>query len=567
MNSRETFVDNIRQRTGVRLALGALAFVCFLVAIPLQAPAGWPLDLAKVMLAIGAGVLVRGLELRAFFGDELSLHQSQSLQTVLDFSRWASPLQSRRRLEAELVARETDLSAERVGAWSAARQRWRIALLPVLVAIALGLLTDYAAAAVLAALIGLAGVVAACWPRMRAVAARQAGARNALRQELAMLGVAVAALALEAVLLRSALSPLDPLDAAWLFCAFALVRAVPATPFGIGTLQLTTLPVILGHGVAAASFPLLAVHLAWILVSLALATVYLPRYKLRAGDFLNRGLPAKLARSRRPPGGWQPERACLDAYPGLSIVMPAYNESVRLPRYLPDVAEFVESLPSPGEVIVVDDGSADGTAAYVREFSLAHPCVRLVRRPSNGGKGRAVLDGVDAARNRYILIADADGATPIAEAVQLLAAAERGFEIVIGSRVAGTAARGRDILRAALGRVFYSLVNFLAVPGIADTQCGFKLFRVDVARALFRELGEHGWAFDVEILYRAQLAGYGVAEVPVRWQEIAGSKVRPFRDGYRMFMSLLRIRHRNSGFFGTRADSLLIDRPGAMGQP
>lgn len=567
MNTHDRFADHLRQRTVLRLALGGLAAACFLAVMPRGVPVGWVLDLGWIIAAIGAGMLVRGLELRAFFGGELSLHQSQSLQAVLDFSRWASPLQSRRRLETELVARETDLPAEQVGAWSAARQRWRIALLPALVAVALGLLAGDAGAAGLAAVASLVGSTIACWPILRAAACGQAGARDELRRELAMLAVAVAALSAEALLLRPVLLTLGAFEAAWLFCAFALVRAVPVTSFGIGALQLAAAPLVLPVASTETGFLVLALHAAWIAASLIPAAVYLPRYKLRAADFFNRGLPAQLARSRRPTQGWRPERECLDACPGLSIVIPAYNEVARLPRYLPDVAAFIEGRSPDGEVIVVDDGSSDGTAAYVDEFSTAHPCVRLVRRPRNGGKGRAVLDGVDAARSRYILVADADGATPIAEASLLLAAAERGFEIVIGSRVVGTAPRGRDALRAALGRVFYSLVNFLAVPGIADTQCGFKLFRLDVARALFRELGEHGWAFDVEILYRAQLAGYGVAEVPVRWQEIAGSKVRPFRDGYRMFMSLLRIRSRNSGFFSTRAGALLMNRPDAVGQP
>jgi dolichyl-phosphate beta-glucosyltransferase len=567
MNTHDRFTDDLRQRTVLRLAFGGLAALCFLAFIPRGVPMGWALDLGWITAAVGAGMLVRGLELRAFFGNELSLHQSQSLQAVLDFSRWASPLQSRRRLETELVARETDLSAERVGAWSAARQRWRIALLPALAAVALGLLTSHAIAAALAAVASLVGSIIACWPILRAAASGQAGARNELRRELAMLAVAVAALTAEALLLRPVLLRLGALDAAWVFCAFALVRAVPVTPFGIGALQLATAPLVLLAASTEAGFLALVLHAAWVAASLVPAAVYLPRYKLRAADFFNRGLPARLARSRRPAQGWQPERECLDARPGLSVVIPAYNELERLPGYLPDVAAFVEANSPDGEVIVVDDGSSDGTAAYVNDFSTAHPCVRLVQRPRNGGKGRAVLDGVDAARSRYILVADADGATPIVEASLLLAAAARGAEIVIGSRVVGTAPRGRDALRAALGRVFYSTVNFLAVPGIADTQCGFKLFRLDAARALFRELGEHGWAFDVEILYRAQLAGYGVAEVPVRWQEIAGSKVRPFRDGYRMFMSLLRIRSRNSGFFGVRAAALLVNRPDAVGQP
>ena len=173
-----------------------------------------------------------------------------------------------------------------------------------------------------------------------------------------------------------------------------------------------------------------------------------------------------------------------------------------------------------------------------------------------------MLDAIEAARGRYVLIADADGATPIRELEALRHAVADGTEIAIGSRVAPRAGRVREraALRALIGKVFYGLVNFLAVPGIGDTQCGFKLLRRDVARALFRELGEFGWAFDVEILYRAQLAGFRVAEVAVEWHEIAGSKLRPMRDASRMLVSLFRIRARNAGFTGATGQALLAGR-------
>jgi dolichyl-phosphate beta-glucosyltransferase len=196
--------------------------------------------------------------------------------------------------------------------------------------------------------------------------------------------------------------------------------------------------------------------------------------------------------------------------------------------------------------------------------------VRLVRRARNGGKGRAVLDAIEAAHGRYVLIADADGATPIRELEALRGAIADGAEIAIGSRVAPRdgRVRERDALRALVGKVFYNLVNFLAVPGIGDTQCGFKLLRRDVARALFRELGEFGWAFDVEILYRAQLAGFRVAEVAVEWHEIAGSKLRPARDAWRMLVSLFRIRARNAGFTGATGQALLAGRAApSLGDP
>jgi len=392
------------------------------------------------------------------------------------------------------------------------------------------------------------------------LASGQRAASDTLARELAMLLVAVLALVVEALLLKSASRSLDPLAAAALFLSFGLVRAVPVTPYATGTLQLALYMLCLANPAPAAVFLAVALQACWIAMSAAPAMAYLPRYKLRISDLFNAGLPAAIARSRRPESGWAASNVWHRSPVLLTVVIPAYNERERLPAYLPEVIRFVRLMEEPANIIVVDDGSSDDTAGYVSAIAAAYPCVRLLQRPRNGGKGRAVLDGVEAADGRYVLIADADGATPIEEVETLLERARTGREIVIGSRAIGDKLRSREALRARLGRAFYALVNIMAVPGIGDTQCGFKLLRSDVARALFRELGEHGWAFDVEILYRAQLAGYAVAEVPVRWQEIAGSKIRPVRDGLRMLASLVRIRQRNAGFFGARAERLVLER-------
>lgn len=562
MTTHDPPASSLLRPTVERLFIGLAVAALVMLAFPAALPEDWPRMAAGAFAVVAVGMLVRGFELRAFFGSRISLHQSQSLQWVLDFARWASPLQPRRRLETELVARETSLPPELVGSWSSARQRWRFVLLPIVACIAFAFLAGEAEIAAQLACVSLLAGLAAAWPQLRATAADRPGARQRLRRELAMLSVSAGALASEALLMRWAFPGGSGLTAAWIFIAFGIVRAAPAVPFAIGTWQASIVPALAGADAAAAglSFSATLLQLAWVATVAVAAAAYLPRYKLRVSDFLDLRLASQLARSRRPERGWREPPDERPHKVPLSVVIPAYNERLRLPAYLPLVAEYVEREVPGGEVLVVDDGSVDDTAGYVLAMSEAHPCVRLVRRAGNGGKGRAALDGVEAARGAYVLLADADGATPIEEARLLLAAAARGSEIVIGSRVTGEAARGRDAARALLGRVFYGLVNLLAVPGIGDTQCGFKLFRADVARSLFRELGEHGWAFDVEILYRAQLAGYAVEEVPVRWQEIAGSKVRPLRDGYRMIVSLLRIRRKNSGFLRLRAESLLTGR-------
>ena len=153
------------------------------------------------------------------------------------------------------------------------------------------------------------------------------------------------------------------------------------------------------------------------------------------------------------------------------------------------------------------------------------------------------------AAGQYILFADADGATPIEECSRLLRAAEDGCDVVIGSRKlsAESVKRDRSMFREFIGSTFYRITNLLAVPGIEDTQCGFKLFRRSAARRIFPEMRENGWAFDVEVLFLAQKFGLLIEEVPVNWTAVEGSKVRP-KDAFRMVWALLRIRRRDSGF-------------------
>lgn len=520
---------------------------------------------AITVLGLILAMLVRGFELRAWFGLGLSLHQSQSLQFVLDLARWISPLQDRRRLEVEFVARETSRSSEAVAAWSRSRQWWRLVLLPALPT----LVATFILPNPVAATIGWAVTLVATFLTSPHRRQARGGTRSVLlRSHLAMVGCAVLALAIEAIAFSIAthLLATDPAlasrGAAVVFVALGLTRAAPAAPLGLGLFELFAFGGLWLTGATSLAAFALFVHAAWVVLAFAPGLAYLSRYKLTLADLFDRRLPSLLARSRRPATGWKPDAGTAHTGVEVSVAIPAYNEQERLPRYLPEVLAHLAAQPYTWEVIVADDGSRDGTAAYVASVSAEEPRVRLVRRPRNGGKGRAVLDAIEAAQGRYVLIADADGATPIRELESLRSAVEDGAEIAIGSRVADRVDRVREraALRAVIGKVFYGLVNFLAVPGIGDTQCGFKLLRRDVARALFRELGEFGWAFDVEILYRAQLAGFQVAEVAVEWHEIAGSKLRPARDAARMLVSLFRIRARNAGFTGATGQALLGGR-------
>ena len=564
ITTTETRASSLGPSTAARLAAGtALAASCVAMLGSSWNLASQAIGIVAIGLALA--MLVRGFELRAWFGRGLSLHQSQSLQLVLDLTRWLSPLQDRRRLEVEFVARETSRHSDAVAEWTRSRLWWRLVLLAALPSLAATIVLPNGAVALCGWLAtAVLSIVTSPHRRHAACKARRA----VLASHLRMVACAVLALGIEAaaITLAACIVVADPqvarTGAAVIFVALGLARAVPAAPFGIGLYELLALCGLWLAGAPQLAALGLCIHALWIALAFAPGLAYLSRYKLTLDDLFDRRLPALIAGSRRPGQGWAADTGTGVPAVEITVAIPAYNERERLPRYLPDVLAHLASQTYAWEVVVADDGSRDGTGDYVEAVAAREPRVRLVRRPVNGGKGRAVLDAIEAARGRYVLIADADGATPIRELEALRHAVADGTEIAIGSRVAPRAGRVREraALRALIGKVFYGLVNFLAVPGIGDTQCGFKLLRWDVARALFRELGEFGWAFDVEILYRAQLAGFRVAEVAVDWHEIAGSKLRPMRDASRMLVSLFRIRARNAGFTGATGQALLAGR-------
>ena len=227
-----------------------------------------------------------------------------------------------------------------------------------------------------------------------------------------------------------------------------------------------------------------------------------------------------------------------------SVVIPAFNEEARLPRYLDEVVAFLDGRGDPYEVIVVDDGSADGTAASVRAASREHPAVRLLRLPVNRGKGAAVRAGMLDARGEFRLFTDADGATPIVELKRLESAFAAGADVVIGSRALpdpGVSVRAL-LHRRLAGRVFNSIVAWAGLAGVSDSQCGFKCFRAPAALDLFGALETSGFGFDVELLMRALQRGYRIAEVAVNWADQAGGKVGVLTHGPGMLREVLRAR-------------------------
>lgn len=229
--------------------------------------------------------------------------------------------------------------------------------------------------------------------------------------------------------------------------------------------------------------------------------------------------------------------------PHLSVIIPAYNEEKRLPSTLESVHNFLSDCEQDFEIIVVDDGSSDNTKTVVNEFAASHCSVRLIAHTPNMGKGYSVREGMLKAEGEFLLLDDADGASPIGEIVRLMRAIEEGADVAIGSR----AKPGDETVvkslshRKHIGNTFNMIVQSSLLPGIQDTQCGFKLFKRDVAMDLFSIAKLNRYAFDVEILYLARLKGYTIAEVPINWTNIEGSKINLVTDPMSMLFELSKV--------------------------
>jgi dolichyl-phosphate beta-glucosyltransferase len=233
----------------------------------------------------------------------------------------------------------------------------------------------------------------------------------------------------------------------------------------------------------------------------------------------------------------------------LSVVIPAYNEQARLPRTVLETIHWCGTRKLDFELIIVDDGSRDDTLAVARLFEESDGRIRALACP-HMGKGAAVRMGMLNAKGRFVLFMDADGATPLNEIPKLLAGVERGYDVAFGSRVVqhpGEVEVRTKFHRRLIGRTFAFLVNLLALEGVADTQCGFKMFRRDAAAAIFSRQKTSGFAFDVEILFLARRLALSIVEMPVNWVAQPGSKVNLVADSMRMLWDISRLRwlHRN----------------------
>lgn len=232
--------------------------------------------------------------------------------------------------------------------------------------------------------------------------------------------------------------------------------------------------------------------------------------------------------------------------PYLSVVVPAYNEAERLPRTLARLQEYYDSQSYTFEVIVVSDGSRDDTVRIAQEFAARDPRFSVIDSVPNYGKGYVVRRGVLESRGEMVLFCDADLATPQEETEKLLPFLAEGYDVIIGSRPLRESRLEvrQPMWREALGRLSNGLIQLLAVRGIADTQCGFKLFRRHVAQDVFGRCKLNGFSFDFEALMIARDLGYSIKEVPIRWMHQEGSKVVIWRDYPRTFRDLVLLRTR-----------------------
>jgi len=231
----------------------------------------------------------------------------------------------------------------------------------------------------------------------------------------------------------------------------------------------------------------------------------------------------------------------------LSVVVPAYDESGRLPGSLRRMREWFDAAGEEYEVIVVDDGSSDDTYAASLALAAGWPQLQVRRFERNRGKGAAVREGMLHARGEHRLFSDADLSTPLEELPRLRAALSGDTHVAIGSRglAESQIVVHQQRRRELMGRTYNKLLQLLVLPGIHDSQCGFKVFTAQAAVACFEPLRTQRFGFDAEVLLRARGLGWRIAEVPVRWRHVEASRVNSVRDASRMLydLVLLRLRH------------------------
>ena len=487
------------------------------------------------------GFIFRVIRRKVFFGKFITIHQAFSFEALFQGATFLYPQLPFPSIEASFIKRETQLTLERASSWAYLRITSAVAI-PLILITAICFLTDYKISSISLLLIVFLFIF------YRSFILERKTNNEFWRYLFAVIFGILAALG-EGLIFSTLAHTIIPSIPYWecflLYSVTLVCFELSPIPLALGIIEIVYLFVFyywLEFPIEGILVPFIY-RLIRIIPVIALMLFYLPRYKFRLVDIYNPSLSYRLIPHWISPTRQQREFLNSDRI-SLSVVIPAYNEINRLPNYLIKVAEFCSSNIKNSEIIVVDDGSTDTTIDYVKTLLGKYPHLKIVQNQKNEGKGVTVKRGVLEAKGEYILFADADGSTPIEETLNLLEYAKKGADVVIASRQKDVQ---RSILRGLLGTVFYRLTNLLAVPGIKDTQCGFKLFHYDAAKKLFSLSLERGWAFDVEVLFLAQKLGMNIVEVPVVWNAVEGSKVNTFKDSILMFIALLRIRRRWKG--------------------
>ncbi len=232
--------------------------------------------------------------------------------------------------------------------------------------------------------------------------------------------------------------------------------------------------------------------------------------------------------------------------PFLSVIIPAYNEAKRLPLTLIDIDRWIEKQDFSVEVIVVNDGSKDNTPEIVKKFEQIFPYLKLIDNYKNQGKGAVVRQGMILSQGDWRLFMDADNSTTISHFEKMLPYIRKGYNVIIGSRdskdVKGACqAIPQPLWKRFLGNIGNILIQIMAVPGIWDTQCGFKCFSERAAREIFSRTKINGWAFDIEVLSLAKKLGYKIAIIPVYWKNDPHSHVK-LKSYFKVLLGLIRTR-------------------------
>ena len=228
--------------------------------------------------------------------------------------------------------------------------------------------------------------------------------------------------------------------------------------------------------------------------------------------------------------------------PFLSIIIPAHNEENRLPRTLEQVFAFLAQQDYEAEVFVIENGSTDHTLELAQGYALQNKTLRVIHEDARG-KGLAVRRGMLEARGQYRMMCDADLSMPVEEVNKFLSPGQTDFDIAIASReISGSVRYDEPRYRHLGGRLINWIIRLSILPGLQDTQCGFKCFRAEIAQDLFRLQLQTGWSFDIELLYIARRRGYRIIEIPIDWYYRSESKVNALRDSFRMIGDIFRIR-------------------------